>query len=84
MGQLDGIFVAECWQITASVGKNVYFGEVLGKHSDISGTLEEGEVELISDNPSDVEVFERLDLATGYNPITILIDSGELEEDCEN
>ena len=35
MGELNGIFVADEKDIENLIGKNVYFGEVLGKHSDI-------------------------------------------------
>ena len=38
MGNLDGVFIAEPKEIEALIGKEIHFGEVLGKHSDIQGT----------------------------------------------
>lgn len=35
MGDLSGIFIADQKQIDKIEGKNIYFGEVLGKHSEI-------------------------------------------------
>lgn len=44
MGELDGLFVAYDKEVKAAIGKEVYFGEVLGKHSEIYGELEESEL----------------------------------------
>jgi hypothetical protein len=38
-------------------GKEVYFGEILGKHSEVSGTLEEGEIKKL-DLDSEVEFLD--------------------------
>lgn len=69
MGFLDGVFVAEKQKVKNIIGKKVYFGEVLGKHSEIYGTIEEDEITFISDDPHFVELFEKHDLSSGYNPI---------------
>lgn len=71
-GRLRSIFVAERDEVVRAGGKKVYFGEVLGKHSDVYGTLEIGDIEFVSDDAADVETFERLRLATGYNPLDYL------------
>lgn len=39
MGELDGLFVAYPSEIDDAIGKEVYFGEVLGKHSEVYGWL---------------------------------------------
>ena len=39
MGELEGLFIAEDDVLKNSIGKNVYFGEVLGKHSEIYGVI---------------------------------------------
>ena len=69
-GSLSGVFTAESYdmEMLISSGYEVCFGEVLGKHSDISGCIEETEITTVSSDPKDVEVFERLDLHTGHNP----------------
>lgn len=70
MGDLSGIFIAEKNHVEILVNRKiqVYFGEVLGKHSEIYGTIDENEIKIVSDSPADIEVFERLDLSNGYNP----------------
>tara|TARA_Y100000310_G_scaffold321360_1_gene378878 strand:+ start:3846 stop:4022 length:177 start_codon:yes stop_codon:yes gene_type:complete len=45
MGNLDGIFIAESDDLDAIMGKDIYFGEILGKHSDIILTLEKSCIE---------------------------------------
>jgi len=69
MGSLEGLFFANPEDIP--YGENIYFGEVLGKHSDISETLcEEDIVEI--DLPEEIVtlLFEKLGRnVSGYNPI---------------
>lgn len=50
MGFLDGLFVAEESEVARLIGTEIYFGEVLGKHSEISGTLEASEVVALSED----------------------------------
>jgi hypothetical protein len=50
MGFLDGLFVAESTAVDASIGRHIPFGEVLGKHSDIAGTLEASEIKVVSED----------------------------------
>ena len=73
MGSLDGIFVADEEEVKNAIGANLYFGEVLGKHSEIYGTLEEKDITVLSDDPKDVEVIKRLiPDGTGFNPLDYL------------
>jgi hypothetical protein len=76
MGDLSGIFVADKERIESAMGERVYYGEVLGKHSEIVEELDSSHLTLISDKPEDVEVFERLKLATGHNPLDYLDEYG--------
>jgi len=80
-GSLRGIFVAEKEKVAELVRskKEIYFGEVLGKHSEICGPVEEGEIEMITDDDEAVGIFNKFDLATGFNPF----DYEEDEEDAE-
>lgn len=80
MGELHAIFVADAADVANAIGKRLYFGEVLGKHSDIYGPLEASDVTLVSDAADDVATFERLKLASGYNPLEYL-DEADDEED---
>jgi len=77
-----GIFVAEKEKVAELVRskKEIYFGEVHGKHSEIYGPVEEGEIEMITDDDDEaVGIFNKFDLATGFNPF----DYEEDEEDAE-
>jgi hypothetical protein len=82
-GNLHGVFVAYKDALEYAVGKELYFGEVLGKHSEVYGTFEASDLELVSDDVKDVEVFERLNLATGYNPLDYLPDDDESDDEDE-
>lgn len=76
-GDLHGLFLADSDVIEQSIGKHVYFGDVLGKHSEVEDTLDSGDVSLVSDDPNDVAVFDRLKLSTGFNPLSYIGDEEE-------
>mgnify|MGYP006891163012 CR=1 FL=1 len=71
MGTLEGLFVAEEkvieWIISSEI--NVYFGEVLGKHSEIYGALSEKYFTKVSDKEEVIRVIEDFDLSNGFNPL---------------
>lgn len=68
MGHLEGVFVADSEDVAKILGQDVYFGEVLGKHSEVYGTINEGDIELKTTSPEFIELFEELALETGYSP----------------
>lgn len=68
-GSLSGIFTATEADVAGMIGKEVRFGEVLGKHSDVRGSLEEGDFTKIETGEDVVEMFEKLELGVGYNPL---------------
>ena len=72
MGSLNGIFTEDSGRVKEALGQCAYFGEALGKHSDIDCVITEENVTLVSDAVVDVEVFERLNLESGFNPISTL------------
>ena len=72
MGSLDGVFVATPAEVEAAMGKNLAFGEVLGKHSDIRGTLDPGDITLVEASPGFAAEFKRIFGGTGYNPLHYL------------
>lgn len=71
MGMLEGIFVAPQLYIDILVEREieVYFGEVLGKHSDVYGPIEEMDIDMVSDSEEAIKVIEELGLESGYNPL---------------
>lgn len=73
-GNLSGIFVANRQSVQAwlSVGCELYFGEVLGKGSNVGGKIGEGDIKLITEDSHAVEIFEKHNLQTGYNPFDYL------------
>lgn len=76
MGEVEGLFTATEGEIEDAIGKTVEFGEILGKHSDISGELERNDLLLVTDDQEDIETLERIGkkyncdfLNQGYNPL---------------
>lgn len=81
MGEISGIFVADSEDVKKAIGRHVYFGEVLGKHSEIYGDLEENEISLLTDDEIAVKIFEQYGFATGYNPILRIEERDSEDED---
>lgn len=50
MGSLDGTFVAEEDQMAKLMGRTVYLGEVLGKHSEITTTLSKKNLKVLTED----------------------------------
>lgn len=71
-GSVEGVFISTPEEIKSAIGKTVYFGEVLGKHSEISGTLEEKDIQLVTQDPKAIQVIEDCNLTTGFNPLDYL------------
>jgi len=72
MGSLDGIFVATHDEVGKIVGEEIYFGEVLGKHSDICITLREIDLRVLSDDREFVAQFIEVigeGTISGFNPL---------------
>jgi hypothetical protein len=71
MGFLEGIFIASQEDIDNILGEEIWFGEVLGKHSDIHGTLTEEDLTLKSDDQEFItkmiEIFGAGTIS-GFNP----------------
>lgn len=47
-GEIESLFIADSEQVEAVMGMTVYFGEVLGKHSDVQGTLDPEDLTIIT------------------------------------
>lgn len=74
MGELESVFVAEDSAVDVAIGREVYFGEALGKHSEIYCNLEREHFEKLSDDQSVCGVIERYIGSTGHNPLDYLED----------
>lgn len=73
MGEIEGVFLAESKQVAEMLieAPELYFGEVLGKHSDISVDIKAEHINLLSDDQTAVEVLEKIfgDTISGFNPM---------------
>ena len=65
---IGGLFLATDEEIQNLIGKDVYFGEVEGKHSEVYGTIEEDEITLVTDDPAIIAVVGEF----GINPLDYL------------
>ena len=83
MGSLEGVFVEDIEKVNKliSSSREVYFGEVLGKHSEIVGSLDKEDLKMVTDDPKIVDLFIKFDLSSGYNPFDYLEENWEEEEE---
>lgn len=66
MGSLEGVFIESKSKVDFLIksGIKVYFGEVLGKHSEVYGSVTESEIELVSSEPDAIKWCT----PSGYDP----------------
>lgn len=77
-GSIEGLFIADSSNVANAIGKQVYFGEVLGKHSEVFGTLEKDEIVLITEDQDFITACRKIfkyDTLSGYNPLDYLDDN---------
>lgn len=69
-GKLYGLFIAENQFVDKLIEDEmqVYFGEVLGKHSEIVGSVSKEDITLVTDDEFILDSVIKLDLIFGYNP----------------
>lgn len=71
-GDISGLFIWDEEDYNKILGKRIYFGEILGKHSEISGTIEEADLTIISEDQDLINKllinFPNYNLC-GYNPL---------------
>ena len=82
-GDIDGLFIAEKSKIEAAYGKCVYLGEVLGKHSEVYGDLDQGDITIVSEDPVVIEILSRLfedGTISGFNPLDYIEEDTEEDE----
>jgi len=72
MGEVEGLFVAEEAIIMAALGRTVYFGEILGKHSEIVADLDINHLTVKSEDPEFILKLVEIigsEHISGYNPL---------------
>lgn len=68
-GSLSGVFVATQGEIDGLMGREVYFGEVLGKHSEVVIDFAPEDVKLLTDDQDFIAKAEEYGMASvGLNP----------------
>lgn len=79
MGTLTGSFVAEKEDIEYLTNSSirVYFGAVLGEHSEVASLLDSNDIKLLTDDPSIVSQFEKI------NGIKLLTDDPSIASQFE-
>lgn len=83
MGSLEGCFLAESDLVDKIIGKEIHFGEVLGKHSDVSITLNEKHLNILSDDYEFIDKFQTImgiNWSVGHNPILEYTESIECDD----
>jgi hypothetical protein len=87
MGDLSGMFVCDKADLEKLYGKEVHFGEVLGKHSEVSIDIDEGCFEIKTEDQEFIAKFIEImgdGTISGYNPLDYIDEhdlSGEKEEE---
>ena len=71
-GDVRGVFIADDEDVKKAIGSKVYFGEILGKHSEIYGILEEKDLTILTDDQEFIKKAEEFNMCSGYNPLHYL------------
>ena len=82
-GDLNGVFLTTRERIEKLVESEavVYFGEVLGKHSEVFCKIGDNMIEFVSDNEEVVRLFEEHNLSNGFNPFDYMVHEYELNDE---
>ena len=83
-GDVSGTFIANKEDVEKAIGSEVYFGEILGKHSEIHGTLDEDDLVIKSEDQDFIAKFETImgvDYSSGHNPLNYIDDEAEDEDE---
>lgn len=68
-GKVVGQFIATDEEVDTAIGSDVYFGDILGKHSEVRGTLDREDLRRVTDDEEFIKKCEELKLLVGYNPL---------------
>lgn len=73
-GEVSSLFFATEDQIEKAIGSDIYFGEILGKHSEVCGTLKKNDLTKLNvDTVALQELHNELgDTISGYNPLNYI------------
>lgn len=81
-GELESIFIAEAQDVADLISNKtlINFGEVLGKHIDVSCVIEEGDIKQLDvlDSTIDDLILHIGNTISGYNPLDYNEEEDEL------
>lgn len=77
MGSLSGLFLEDSETVERNIGRRVYFGECLGKHSDVSFDLDNDQLQLVTDDSEIVKIFRNYNITSGWNPFEYIYDNDD-------
>ena len=85
MGDLDGLFICTETEMIRAIGRHVYWGEVLGKHSDVEHVLTEKHLTVKSDDQEFIKKLQEVlgvktDIS-GFNPVGRIAERDEEDEE---
>ena len=72
MGDLHGLFIADDEEVKKLFGHEIYFGEVLGKHSEIYGELKKKDLTVKTEDQDFIVQFIEIfgeGTISGFNPL---------------
>lgn len=74
MGKVEGMFITTRAALADGYGKQVYFGEILGKHSEVYGPLEKGDITIVTEDQEFLaKMIEYVGYeVSGYNPFSYM------------
>lgn len=81
-GDVNSLFVTTQDELDKTYGKQVCFGEILGKYSDVYGPLKSKNITIKSDDQTFIgKLVEVIGSTTisGYNPLSYLLEEEEEE-----
>lgn len=83
MGNVNSLFIADEKRVERVIGEEVYFGEILGKHSEVYDTLKRSDLKVINVDEKVLEILENElgETLSGHNPIEYYEDREEELED---
>jgi len=85
MGTVRGVFAATKEKVNESIGKDVYFGEILGKHSEVHGTLDQKDLVVLTEDQNFISKAIGFGLIPfGYSPLEYLVGEEEDEDEGED
>jgi hypothetical protein len=69
-GEVESLFVATEEEVNNLIGQYVYFGEIMGKHSEVCGNIDDGDITKLDISPEAVEEVTNYLGTTwsGYDP----------------